>query len=1275
MNEYSENWQHLKAILAGYAKRDRDVEVYSYEEQRQAKALSIFLANAELATPMLDRETVAAVLAGTLQWPRSSGAPFTGTGISLSQLERWGLVSFYAGWCTTHIDTVRDLSAVDPSLLPLIEAVNHLKDIRYGRNGCIQPHFTCTEAELRQLLHVEFGDHLTVEQLLTELELRDGLFTLAPGNQNFSSLISTHLWLILRNTQTLEVAFSRWMMCFRVNCEWAMPVIFDQQQHEERKEFNGQLLMFLAEDDELARDVDFYIKQSVNEENFSGRIRPMEFHHKFFDEEGSRSDSIRMVELPKPTLSSLDDIYQPKAADAKSNLEFTVNFNSSRMRGRSELFYSWLISSTVDASIRIQGQQLISSGFTEDLVTLAENRPILKYILFIALPVYEHSNYILLLLAYSKTSDVALYYLAKQTFEYSRSSNRSHIHNLENWFQQLVCLEYVRSVEKEPDFIPRVLSILKFLGEQCAFRTTDFSKGFEYRFLLNLLNTLEHQQVVQLAQVFTELPARIEGSRHKQLSQHYRYLLGFWLIDRLESSGIDPTGATCRALRESIQAYYGVELAANLEGLSSLEPSAFFATLPWNKLIAETGPGYLLTLSNRCDEWKQSLAYTNPHSFGVAAALSQYLQILMCLGRPTPLSGALHGVAARVQEIVRSCGFGTRESFANLFGEMPDSNKYDLWEDFCSYSNSFRDELYEEFVARCVPSIPLDHLFVLLENCAVIARARLLHDAIDARQFCGSDDLGLTGLEQAFASACDSGRTETAVRLLESAKEILAQKRFANSSDQYIVRIRNTWQSYEYKWQLLGLYEANKANPASFQKIANELPIPHERKIPFQHSPDRSHYDDCEHFRRQLIAMAFSDADPSKSVQVMDALYRQTKQAQHGFVLLYGHLKLHAVDKDNIRLQHALAYFLNGVGSVEPEQMSESWVTTILEAYRLIGSPEIDGFWMRLSAEQHTRLKILTPYCSALIARGDAFMARKVLARYQQLNQSTPDELGIDDLITELSKVEAELPSMKDLVQLLNEGSQRSILQLQKHYAQVVAKDFETYVEIVRPDQLSHDYLKDAVLAVAHELVLRKRNLQVEKTAKGKTSYQIMLEDLINDWFTSLFDHRMAQARVGFRDQKRGGHSASGKSPGEIDAFITSNDNKRIALFEAFRLFSLDTKVISEHLDKIAGYDAESLSPVFMVGYCDVKGFSDLVKGYGPYISKKQYIGYTVTEDSPAELTVLCDTDHIWLAKETRRRDRKDIFFYHLLINLHFSPPLTTTLENGKPDEQMYDVM
>lgn len=51
---------------------------------------------------------------------------------------------------------------------------------------------------------------------------------------------------------------------------------------------------------------------------------------------------------------------------------------------------------------------------------------------------------------------------------------------------------------------------------------------------------------------------------------------------------------------------------------------------------------------------------------------------------------------------------------------------------------------------------------------------------------------------------------------------------------------------------------------------------------------------------------------------------------------------------------------------------------------------------------------------------------------------------------------------------------------------------------------------------------------------------------------------RMSEARIGFGDQKRMGRSASGQSIGEIDGVIKHSDNTRIAIFEAFRLFSLE---------------------------------------------------------------------------------------------------------------------
>jgi AraC-like DNA-binding protein len=1265
MREFSENWRHLKSILTGYTTRDSYPEVYSYEDQRHAKALSLFLMHASLATPTLDRPTVSAILAGSLKWPRSSGASFAGVDISLALLERFGLVSFYAGWCTVHCNNMWNPETVDPSLAPLIDAIEHLKDISTGRDGCIAPHYACSEVDLRARFEEELGDKLPVEQILPELELRDGQFRLSPGNQYLGPLISTHFWLKLRETLHPEEAFLRWMMCMRVNCDRAMPVIFSHLKYPERQRFNEQLLKFVENDNQLSLDVDSYIRQTINQERFSGLLQPVQAHKSESEDEQNRRNASEGV--TKPSLDTLDDAYPPKPHNSPCHLEFVMEHRHFRYVGSGDFFYSWLLSTAIDASIRIEGQHLISSGLTEGMVALADSRPLLRYVLFNLLPAYESSGYMVLLLALAETSDVALYYLAKKTFDHSRDG-ASYIQNLQNGYQQLVCYEYLRSVEDEPDFMPRFLGVLTFLGEQCALSAADFATTFEYRFLSNLLDTLSDQQVTALAQAFAEHPLHIEKVPNRPTAQHYRYMLGFWLIDRLESTGIDPTGDLCRALRNSLQTHYVAEFTENMAGLGSLESNDFFATLPWGKLITDSDPNVLLSLSSETCAWRQALLYEGhggERPFQKASAMRHYLQVLMGLGRPTPSSPYLNAVAARVQEIARLCGFNPQDRFVQLFSKMPGSDKYDLWEQFCTYSNAFRDDLYEDFVARCVPSIPLDHLFALLERTAIIARANKLNLVIDTRQAPANDALGLTGLEQAFISACESGRIDAAGRLLESAKALLAEPRFANIDNAHTVRVRNVWKSYEYKWQLLALHENHEIDPEKFQQLAHQMVIPHEQNGSTNQQNVRVHYQECEYYRRQIIATAFSEVDPAKCVRLMTALYKETKRDHHAFMLLYGHLKLFVKDKKITRLQHALAYFLSTAGSIEPQQMSEHWIATILEAYRLIGTLEIDAFWRRLSLEQQARLHILRPYCRALIARAEPSAARVIIGRYQVLNSLSLDEIDIEDLVSELAKAEPEAPSMKEMLQMTIEAGQRTTQQLRKHYSQIVSSKFENYIDIVSPDQPPHEFIKDVVLDVANEIVLRKRSLQVA-SSKRKTGYEIVQENLINDWFTSLFDMRLAEARVGFRDQKRVGYSESGASPGMTDGVFTSAKNTRIAIFEAFRLSRLETRAISKHLDKIAGYDGEALSPVVMVAYCDVEDFPSLGKKYNAFVSARDHTGFSSDRSSSGEMRVLRKSQSIWLATETRRRGGEDIVFYHLLINLFFSPPFKSSKKGGK---------
>lgn len=996
-------------------------------------------------------------------------------------------------------------------------------------------------------------------------------------------------------------------------------------------------------------------KQAINENNFSGIVIPIETHINLtIDLDGNGRSEHQDIELEKTTLANLSAAYSLPCGDDSSNLEFVQKWRQSGLWQEPRLFYISLLASAIEGNIRIDGQLLVSHGFTEELLELAASRPILRHVLFNLLPEWGNFNYKIFLLSQPDTCDIALFYLTQQSFSNLRRGGHSFTHHFDKGFQQLVCYEYHRAIEVEVDSGNRLLKAVEFMGERCGLHTLDFSESYEYQFLLCFLESLDTQRVAQLGQAFSQRPARSEKTPGYHSQRHYWYLLGFWLIERLESVGIDQSGTISHSLKTALLNYYKVEFEENLAGTRrSLEPNYFFSALPWHKLIGNGGIGELLAPSNRCGDWLVKLSYSNGSNFSVASAVKHYLQVLMCLGRPQRISKDWERVANRVLEIVRTLGFGPRAEATHLFDEPLSPNKFDLWSTFCSYTNLIQDSQYDDFIERCLPLIPLNQLFFLLERCTVIARTQKLQEAIATRQSSDTEDLGLSGLEQAFISACDAGHTAFATKLLASAKAILAEDRFAKATNLHVLRIRKVWLSYEYKWQLISLLETSKHNPKNFAEAAYQVQIPHENHGNTSHE-DRVQWQECEHFRRYIVAASYCETEPERSVAIMEALYKETQSSHHSFMLFKGRIASQRAKPNTTGLRHALSQFLGSLDSMEPELMPTTWVASILDSYRqLQDSPKIDDFWMKLNQDQQAKREILHPYCLALIERGDALIAQKIISRYRELNQQASDALGITDLMDELGRNLPSPLSMSQLVQVMSEESQRSNAQLTNHYNQIVSKDFEGYVAIVGQGQSPEEFLKGVVQEVAQELLLRKKNLQLhQENSQGAISFRITQEDLINDWFTSLFDKRMAEARVGFRDQKRAGQSRSGKSPGEIDGYITDARNNRLSIFEAFRLFSLDTTVIFEHLNKIAGYDNESLSPVFIAAYCDVSDFDELVRGYAELITKQDYVGYAKESGGSSKVEVQRHTDDLWLGMERRRRGHREIIFYHLLLNM-----------------------
>lgn len=1261
MNNFSENWRHLKSVLVGYSPQKADF--YTLADHERAKALAAFLAVAGLATPALDRETVNEILAGRQPWPRASDDvdAFPGVDVPLSLLEELGLVAFFCGWCTVHCHHVRDCGGVDPSVLPLLRAIEHLKHVCYGQEGYVRPHFSVAVSKIDeaswQLLR-----QVMDAGLLPELRLENDLARLEPDQRLWDPLCSTYLWLRLRETLGPDAAFERWIFCQRVNGRWASPIIREYLEFEDWQMFEQQLTAHLSRDPALTASVTTVWRQAVNEHSFAMIVAPRASHvYVTISPEGERQSAPEQVELlPPPTLATLADGYPPCPTGDPGDFSFLQRWHQYRHWGETPLFYSGLLSHVVEASVRIDGHMLAHSDCVDDLFELAKSRAILQHLLFTVLPSFERPNFKILLLSRPDTCDIALYYLTRRAFSDQQRESNPITRSFDDGYQGLVSHEYLRAIANIPDRGHRLLAALVYLAGMVDFRSRDLSEKTEYRIVLRLLDSLNPDQVMDVVQAFIQNALALRSVDASIFSHTHYLFLGFWLIEKLDVTGTDLTGVASKSLKETVFAVYAAVFEDSLKGRHpDLQPSSFFATLPWHQLVSHGATvGALLGFSNDSGDWKQELKHENRQCLKSASTIRQYLQVLLSAGQPQRLPDDWRRIANRVIEIVRTLGFISDAEFTCLFDSYPMGDDYDLWGGFCQYTNLLEDSTYDDFLDRCLSKIPLHRLLVLLEKSTRVSRVSALKGAVAQRPSPKMGETGLADLEKTFVSAITNGYAELAKGVLDAATKWLQQDRFTKMKNQQILHTRRVWASYDYKWQLVTLSESLKDRPEEFQRSAHAVLIPHLANGP-RHGVDneQQYWRECERFRRYVIAAVYCQTNPERCVAIMEKLVSETHDTHHGFLLFSARVALYQTTKSIVGLRNALSQFMTLINRVDTRDMPIPWVSLILDVYRELGDEAVGEFWRQLGPEQRDRREVLAPYCRALIASGDVLIANQLVHRFMRLNGEPEAGLGLDELIDELGKALPDKPSIMELIGVVNEGAQRTIGQLSKHYNQIVSKNFEDYVAITAPQSNPDEFLRDVVIEVADELLLRKKNLQMSTTdGQGRSSHRITREDLINDWFTSLFDKRMAGARVGLRDQKRGGQSASGKSPGEIDGYITEASNRRLAIFEAFRLFSTDTGVISDHLSKISGYDNESLSPVFVVAYCDIVDFQALIDGYVTLVGSMDYVGFTRPAFS-GEVQVLTwqRSAHRWLGVERRHRGHKEIIIYHLLLNMRES--------------------
>lgn len=1262
MRNYSDNWRLLATLVAEVTATHQSAVARDYNEHTSAQMLGHFLAHATLTTPNLGRDSVKALLAGEQAWPMQDGTyRWVRVDVSIDQLEELGLIAFYGDWCSVHCDWIKDAQALDLTLQPMLEVLRILRDIRTGNAGFAQPQYSLPFDQALQLLTPSFGER-TATAWLKNLEHHADGCRWPVRDSRLPVAASTQLWLLLRSQMEPPQAFKRWLECQCVGRDWVQSIDVAYLPVDERQVFIEQLTEHLATDRALAAPLATLQRQTCNEDRLSQLLRPVQERVEIHvDAEGVRTTSRCVVPQAATTFSSLAAEYPAAFACDASPLQFVAACERLRhVRRGMPLFHLGLVLTVIDETVRLEGAALITTGFAERLLELARSRPVLKYLAWVALPQFSRNKaYLLLLLSKPETCDAALYFLANHSHHQRQSIEGDVAQSLDSGYYQILCSEYRRTIALEVEAGERLRLMVEYLACRCNWSISAFASRAEYRLLITFLQGLSESQIVQLSHAFTgSLHTSATCASHRT-AEPQKYLIAFWLLERLEQMALSTALTSRTALRSAILEAYASEFLNSIATASrTLEPEDCYVLLPWVRTTEEGGLTRWLSLSHEHHSWLAHLSSADANSFAVGRAIRQYLQVLMTM-QPPQLSEQDHQrVMHRVASIVIELGFGQGEGTLWLFHPGLQSERDRVWDQFSRYVGHFSDGLFADFQERCLPQVPLDMLFTLVENCALLHRQQQLKQAIAQRHGARTEEMGLTALEEAFISAVNSGELALGGTLIQAAKNFIGAERFVQTRNPLIVQSQKAWANYQFKWQLLMLMEQWRHAPATYAEKAAALEVPHELRAVSDAETERKLHQDCQNFRQYIIAAAYRDSDVGRCARSMAELFSRTQDATHGLLLLQSRIDIYRQDSDRVTLNQALRSCLASIAHLRPPDMSAAWAATVLEAYALLGdTPKLDAFWTQLSEHQHTQLEILRPYCRALIGRGDVLVAQHLATRYRELNPQALQSGSFAQLMDELANAAPPQVTLSQMMQLMTHDSRRTVAQLAGDYQQLLALDFQQYVEVVGNGLSTETFLAQCVLEVAGELLLRKKNLQWHAPPSSTlVNRRITHEDLINDWFTSLFDKRMAEARIGMRDQKRAGESGSGMSPGEADGVITDGKNRRLAIVEAFRLFSLDLTVIRDHLNKVARYDQECLSPVFIVAYCDVSDFTALTRGYAELVGRLEYFGFQRSVDATPSV-VPQPNSNLWVMRDFRTRGGASITVYHLLLNMRSPAP------------------
>ena len=915
-----------------------------------------------------------------------------------------------------------------------------------------------------------------------------------------------------------------------------------------------------------------------------------------------------------------------------------------------------------EADISIDSQAIYSYGKLDSLFSLSDERPELRHILLNVLPLKNGIDYWLYLLSKIETTTTAIYIFTYGYHLLDNSLVNETPDSLHHVYFPLVCDEFLDvSFKNKHNLLPisDIVELLICLAKDCIDETFKGGSRVDKDCLDMSLIRFSLDQISYFAKTLLSGIADDETHRINSLPVWKFYLL-FWLLEKCQDFGLLSESNMEADIQASISTTYINAFSSNIDNENySFNANEIFDRLPWwrvnDKFLTE-----FLDIIQKPAKWGVKLDNTSSVGHHNKNLTRSYFQLMLCLYSKDRSDDANNKLIKKITGLLESCGFTVEaDKHLGLF-DYESNHDYSLWKKLTIQSDTINDESFERIIDVIKSDVPINRILEIYSQTNKEVRKTILLKQIRSISNSSFDELGIGNIEDSLNFACGAGQFDLAQTLLEKGLAIINDKESFLQQAQYsyhFSELKNKWDSYEFKVELLKIINDNSLTSSERIELLRKLENPFSSS---NHDRFKYLFKSCNYFRRFMIAMAWYEENPETSYQYFDSLYKEDRNIQYSGNRLAS--KLAILDKNNSEInnyQHALSEWLDTVSDIDIQSIEaafiQNWIDCLVKVSNHNG---VEKLWSRLSIQQQNDIPTAIKYCQSLMRRGQNITAKLIFEDLNKYHDIT--NLG-EDAETQIKELNELIVNEIEPVKVATLSTHiatkpKSNDELQRSYQEILAKRLPDMVNIIKGEEVTvEDFLYSQMFLIFGELQLRKCNLNNSIPSVIALSHRVMQEDYINDWVTSLFDHKHSEIGLSCRDQKRGGQSSSTKNPGEIDFFLCDKNNERIAIMEAFRLFSNDTTVINEHLNKIAGYDQQCLPLVFIIAYCDVTDFKGLCVNYKNDTLAREYNGFSRSSKQDELLTVIEDSDTIQTFKEVRYRGKKPITIYHFMANLRFS--------------------